>query len=78
MLLEHEEQHTALRGRDGVLQSLAVLRQPREDRVEVVVQVLVVDVLGLAGLQIQTLLARWRWVKRLKENSKLTFNPDQR
>jgi hypothetical protein len=49
------------------LQRLAVFRQPRKDGVEVVVEVLVVDVLRLAGLQVQPLLARRRWMKRLEQ-----------
>jgi hypothetical protein len=67
MLLENEEEHATLWGRDGLLQRFAVFRQPRKDGVEVVVEVLVVDVLRLASLQVQPLLARRRWMKRLEQ-----------
>jgi hypothetical protein len=70
MFFEHEKKHTALRCRDGFLERLAVFRKSRIDRIKIVVQILVVNVLGFSGLEIQTLLARRRRSKRLKKAGK--------
>ena len=69
MLLEDEEEHAPLRGDDGAVEGAAVVGQPREDRVELVVEVLVVDVLRLARLQVVTRLRRRRRVEILGGNS---------
>ena len=66
VLLEHEEEHAALRSDDGAVEGAAVLRQPREDRVELVVQILVVDVLGLARLEVVPRLGGRRGVEILR------------
>ena len=66
VLLEHEEEHAALRSDDGAVEGAAVVRgQPREDRVELVVEVLVVDVLRLARLEVVPRLGRRRGVEIL-------------
>jgi hypothetical protein len=70
MFFEHKKKHAALGRRDGLLEWLAVFRQSRIDRIKVVVQIFVVNVFGFAGLEIQTLFARWRRSKGLKEAGK--------
>ena len=69
VLLEDEEEHAPLRGDDGAVEGAAVVGQPREDRVELVVEVLVVDVLRLARLQVVTRLRRRRRVEILRGHS---------
>ena len=73
VLLEHEEEHAALRSDDGAVEGAAVVGQPREDRVELVVEVLVVDVLRLARLEVVTRLRRRRRVEILRGNSDVLY-----
>ena len=67
MLLEDEEEHAALRGNDGAVEDATVLGQPREDRLELIVEILVVDVLRLARLEVVPRLGRRRGVEILEQ-----------
>ena len=69
VLLEHEQQHAALRGPDGAVERATVLRQPRKDRVELVVEILVVDVLRLPRFEVVPRLGGRRGVEILAGNS---------
>jgi hypothetical protein len=65
VFFQHKKKVASLGRRDCFLQWFTINGKPRVNRVEVVVQIFVVDELGLTRLEIQTLFARWRRMESL-------------
>ena len=73
VFFQDQEKHASLRCGDGLLEGSAVIREPREDGIPLVIEILVVDVLGNSCLQVVTGFGGRRRFQSLKKDQISTF-----